>query len=184
VRTMIEMKNIHKACGANKVLLGVDVVLRDATVHALMGENGAGKSTLMKILSGVHSYDRGQIMRDGAEVNYTDLKEAEKAGVVFIHQELNIWPELTVLENLFIGDEHTKFGLLDMRLMRRKAEEIFERLKFRLNVNRRAGDCSVGQQHMIEIAKALMMDTKVLIMDEPTAALTDSEIDVLFGIIE
>ena len=181
---MIEMKNIHKAFGANKVLLGVDFVLRDATVHALMGENGAGKSTLMKILSGVHSYDRGQIMRDGAEVNYTDLKEAEKAGVVFIHQELNIWPELTVLENLFIGNEHTKFGLLDMRLMRRKAEEIFERLKFRINLNRRAGDCSVGQQQMIEIAKALMMDTKVLIMDEPTAALTDSEIDVLFGIIE
>lgn len=181
---MIEMKNIHKAFGANKVLLGVDFVLRDATVHALMGENGAGKSTLMKILSGVHPYDRGQIMRDGAEVNYTDLKEAEKAGVVFIHQELNIWPELTVLENLFIGNEHTKFGLLDMRLMRRKAEEIFERLKFRINLNRRAGDCSVGQQQMIEIAKALMMDTKVLIMDEPTAALTDSEIDVLFGIIE
>src|SRR5690625_399541 len=181
---MIEMKNIHKAFGANKVLLGVDFELKDATVHALMGENGAGKSTLMKILSGVHTYDEGQIVRDGEAVNYTNLKEAEKAGVVFIHQELNIWPELTVLENLFIGNEHTKFGLLDMRLMRRKAEAVFERLKFRINLNRRAGDCSVGQQQMIEIAKALMMDAKVLIMDEPTAALTDSEIDVLFGIIE
>jgi len=180
---MIEMKNIHKAFGANKVLLGVDFELKDATVHALMGENGAGKSTLMKILSGVHTYDEGQIVRDGEAVNYTNLKEAEKAGVVFIHQELNIWPELTVLENLFIGNEHTKFGLLDMRLMRRKAEAVFERLKFRINLNRRAGDCSVGQQQMIEIAKALMMDAKVLIMDEPTAALTDSEIDVLFGII-
>ena len=180
---MIEMKNIHKAFGANKVLLGVDFELKDATVHALMGGNGAGKSTLMKILSGVHTYDEGQIVRDGEAVNYTNLKEAEKAGVVFIHQELNIWPELTVLENLFIGNEHTKFGLLDMRLMRRKAEAVFERLKFRINLNRRAGDCSVGQQQMIEIAKALMMDAKVLIMDEPTAALTDSEIDVLFGII-
>ena len=180
---MIEMKNIHKAFGANKVLLGVDFELKDATVHALMGENGAGKSTLMKILSGVHTYDEGQIVRGGEEVNYTNLKEAEKAGVVFIHQELNIWPELTVLENLFIGNEHTKFGLLDMRLMRRKAEDIFERLKFTIDLNRRAGDCSVGQQQMIEIAKALMMDTKVLIMDEPTAALTDSEIEVLFGII-
>ncbi|KKK33864.1 hypothetical protein WN59_09625 [Salinicoccus sediminis] len=180
---MIEMKNIHKAFGANKVLLGVDFELKDATVHALMGENGAGKSTLMKILSGVHTYDEGQIVRGGEDVNYTNLKEAEKAGVVFIHQELNIWPELTVLENLFIGNEYTRFGLLDMRLMRRKAEEIFERLKFRINLNRRAGDCSVGQQQMIEIAKALMMDAKVLIMDEPTAALTDSEIEVLFGII-
>lgn len=181
---MIEMKNIHKAFGANKVLLGVDFELKDSTVHALMGENGAGKSTLMKILSGVHAYDQGGIVRDGEEVNYSNLKEAEKAGIVFIHQELNIWPELTVLENLFIGNEHTKFGLLDNRLMRRKAEAVFERLKFNINLNRRAGDCSVGQQQMIEIAKALMMDTKVLIMDEPTAALTDTEIEVLFDIID
>ncbi|AKG73530.1 sugar ABC transporter ATP-binding protein [Salinicoccus halodurans] len=181
---MIEMKNIHKAFGANKVLLGVDFELKDSTVHALMGENGAGKSTLMKILSGVHAYDQGGIVRDGEEVNYSNLKEAEKAGIVFIHQELNIWPELTVLENLFIGNEHTKFGLLDNRLMSRKAEAVFERLKFNINLNRRAGDCSVGQQQMIEIAKALMMDTKVLIMDEPTAALTDTEIEVLFDIID
>ncbi len=180
---MIEMKDVHKAFGANKVLLGVDFELKDATVHALMGENGAGKSTLMKILSGVHTYDQGSIIRDGTEVKYSNLKDAEKAGIVFIHQELNIWPELTVLENLFIGNEHTKFGLLDNKLMRRKAEAVFERLKFNINLNRRAGDCSVGQQQMIEIAKALMMDTKVLIMDEPTAALTDREIDVLFDII-
>lgn len=181
---MIEMKNIHKVFNANKVLVGVDFELKDSTVHALMGENGAGKSTLMKILSGVHTFDQGQIFRGGREVKYGSLKEAEKAGITFIHQELNIWPELTVLENLFIGNEYTKFGLLDKRLMRQKAEAVFKRLKFGIDLNRRAGACSVGQQQMIEIAKALMMDTKVLIMDEPTAALTDSEIEVLFGIID
>ena len=181
---MIEMKNIHKAFGANKVLVGVNFELENSTVHALMGENGAGKSTLMKILSGVHTYDQGEIVRDDEAVKYSNLKEAEKAGITFIHQELNIWPELTVLENLFIGNEQTKFGLLDNRAMKEKAEAVFKRLKFDINLKKRAGNCSVGQQQMIEIAKALMMDTKVLIMDEPTAALTDTEIEVLFDIID
>ncbi|GAB3063892.1 sugar ABC transporter ATP-binding protein [Salinicoccus sesuvii] len=180
---MIQMQGIHKAFGKNKVLLGVDFTLHDGSIHALMGENGAGKSTLMKILSGVHQYDSGEILRDGEAVQYNTLKEAEKAGVIFIHQELNIWPELTVLENLFIGNEKTKFGLLNNKLMKEQGEAVFKRLKFKIDLSKRAGDCSVGQQQMIEIAKALMMDTKVLIMDEPTAALTDSEIEVLFDII-
>ncbi len=181
---MIEMKNIHKAFNKNKVLTGVDFTLRDSSVHALMGENGAGKSTLMKILSGVHTADQGLIYNNEKEVEYMDLKAAEKDGIIFIHQELNIWPELTVLENLFIGNEETRFGLLDNKKMKKKAQGVFHRLKFHIDLKRRAGDCSVGQQQMIEIAKALMMDTKVLIMDEPTAALTDSEIEVLFEIIE
>ena len=181
---MIEMKNIHKAFNKNQVLTGVDFTLKNSSVHALMGENGAGKSTLMKIHSGVHTADQGVIYNDEKEVEYTDLKSSEKDGIIFIHQELNIWPELTVLENLFIGNEKTRFGLLDNKTMKKKAQEVFQRLKFNIDLKRRAGDCSVGQQQMIEIAKALMMDTKVLIMDEPTAALTDSEIEVLFEIIE
>ncbi|MFD2831538.1 sugar ABC transporter ATP-binding protein [Corticicoccus populi] len=181
---MIKMENIHKAFAANKVLTGVDFTLNDSSIHALMGENGAGKSTLMKILSGIHLKDQGQITRDGSDIEYNNLKDAEKDGIIFIHQELNIWPELTVLENLFIGNEETKFGLLNSRVMKKKATEVFERLNFKIDLKKRAGDCSVGQQQMIEIAKALMMNTKVLIMDEPTAALTDREIDVLFEIIE
>ena len=111
---MIKMTNIHKAFGDNKVLQGVDFVLNDQTVHALMGENGAGKSTLMNILSGIHSKDQGEVTVDGTTVNYKSPKESEAAGIQFIHQELNIWPEMTVLENLFIGKEITnKFGKID-----------------------------------------------------------------------
>lgn len=181
---MISMQNIHKAFSANKVLTGVDFTLNSSSIHALMGENGAGKSTLMKILAGIHHKDQGAVTFNGREVTYNSLKDAEKDGIVFIHQELNIWPELTVLENLFIGNEETKFGLLNTRSMMKKAKAVFKKLNFNIDLKRRAGDCSVGQQQMIEIAKALMMDTRVLIMDEPTAALTDREIDVLFDIIE
>lgn len=111
---MIKMSNIHKAFGANKVLKGVDFSLNNQTVHALMGENGAGKSTLMNILSGIHQHDNGEIFVDGTSVNYKSPKESEQAGIQFIHQELNIWPEMTVLENLFVGKElTTKFGKTD-----------------------------------------------------------------------
>lgn len=107
----IVMKNIHKAFGANRVLTGVDFDLREGEVHALMGENGAGKSTLMNILTGLHRLDEGTIVIDGKETYFGSPKEAEEKGVAFIHQELNIWPEMTVLENLFIGKEMTsRFG--------------------------------------------------------------------------
>ncbi|UBH09041.1 sugar ABC transporter ATP-binding protein [Macrococcus armenti] len=181
---MIKMSNIHKAFGANKVLKGVDFSLNNQTVHALMGENGAGKSTLMNILSGIHQHDNGEIFVDGTSVNYKSPKESEQAGIQFIHQELNIWPEMTVLENLFVGKElTTKFGKTDDKKMKAEALKVFNRLDFHLPLNKVAGSCSIGEQQMIEISKALMTDAKVIIMDEPTAALTDKEIDKLFELI-
>lgn len=181
---MITMRQIHKAFGENKVLQGVDFTLRRGTVHALMGENGAGKSTLMKILVGIHQKDRGDILISEESKVFNNPKEAERAGFVFIHQELNIWPELTVLENMFIGKEiKNKWGLLKTAEMEKQAKAIFEKLNFHIPLHKTAKHCSIGEQQMIEIAKALMTEAKVIIMDEPTATLTETEITELFKMI-
>ncbi|WP_322922171.1 sugar ABC transporter ATP-binding protein [Paenibacillus campi] len=180
----IQMHNIHKAFGTNQVLSGVDFELRDGEIHALMGENGAGKSTMMNIVVGLHERDQGTIVIDGTETYFTNPKQAEQAGIAFIHQELNIWPDMTVLENLFIGKELTSsVGWLNSRKMKALAKEQFARLSVNLPLQQEAGQCSVGQQQMIEIAKALMTNAKVIIMDEPTAALTEREIQKLFAVI-
>ena len=180
----IEMKGIDKSFGSNQVLKDAGFVLADGEVHALMGENGAGKSTLMKILTGVYTKDAGTIYVDGLEVNYKNLQEAEKAGIVFIHQELNVLYDLTVEENLFIGKEiKGKFGFCNQKAMRKKAEEALGRLGVHISPAEVMSNLSVGQQQMIEICKALMVDAKVIIMDEPTAALTQSETLVLFDVI-
>ncbi|TQR25345.1 sugar ABC transporter ATP-binding protein [Bacillus safensis] len=181
----IEMHNIHKAFGKNTVLSGVSFDLVTGEVHALMGENGAGKSTLMNLLTGLYSLDQGTIQIDGKETAFKNPKEAEQHGIAFIHQELNIWPDMTVLENLFIGKEiYTKLGLLDTKKMKVLAQTQLDRLSVNLSLDQEAGSCSVGQKQMIEIAKALMTDAKVIIMDEPTAALTEREIEKLFQVIE
>ncbi|MBK5485605.1 sugar ABC transporter ATP-binding protein [Peribacillus sp. TH16] len=181
----IEMKNIYKAFGQNKVLEGVQFSLEAGEVHALMGENGAGKSTLMNILTGLHKHDQGTIEINGKETSFKDSKEAEEAGMAFIRQELNIWPEMTVLENLFIGKEMVNaFGVLRNKQMKARAKEIFKTLNISLPFDKEAGLCSVGEQQMIEIAKALMTDAEVIIMDEPTAALTDREIEKLFEVMK
>ncbi|MCA0986531.1 sugar ABC transporter ATP-binding protein [Guptibacillus algicola] len=180
----IKMNNIHKAFGTNKVLEGVNIAIKNGEVHALMGENGAGKSTLMNILTGLHQKDRGTIHIDGTEKVFSNPKEAEEFGIAFIHQELNIWPELTVLENLFINKEPvTSLGLIRTKKMKAIAKEQFDKLSISIPLSIEAGQCSVGEQQMIEIAKALMTDAKVIIMDEPTAALTDREIEKLFTVI-
>lgn len=181
----IEMNNIYKAFGQNKVLEGVQFSLEAGEVHALMGENGAGKSTLMNILTGLHKHDQGTIEINGKETSFKDSKEAEEAGMAFIRQELNIWPEMTVLENLFIGKEMVNaFGVLRNKQMKARANEIFKMLNISLPFDKEAGLCSVGEQQMIEIAKALMTDAEVIIMDEPTAALTDREIEKLFEVMK
>ena len=180
----IEMKGINKAFTANKVLKDACFSLADGEVHALMGENGAGKSTLMKILTGVYERDSGTVLVDGKEVHYKNPQEAEKAGIVFIYQELNVLFDLTVEENLFMGKEITKkFGICDRKAMRRKAQEIMDKMGVHIPVNAVMSDLSVGQQQMVEICKALMVDAKVLIMDEPTAALTQSETEILFEVM-
>lgn len=181
----IEMKGINKAFGSNQVLHDAGFVLEDGEVHALMGENGAGKSTLMKILTGVYKKDAGIITIDGKEVNFKNPQEAEKAGIVFIYQELNVLYDLTVEENLFMGKEITKFfGICDKKAMRAKAQEVMEKMGVNIPVDAVMSDLSVGQQQMVEICKALMVDAKVLIMDEPTAALTERETESLFKVMK
>ena len=180
----IEMKGIDKSFGTNQVLKNAGFLLRDGEVHALMGENGAGKSTLMKILTGVYTRDAGTVIVDGKEVEYHNPQEAEKAGIVFIYQELNVMFDLTVEENLFMGKEITNgFGICDKKAMRKKAKEVLDMMGVDINPAAVMSELSVGQQQMIEICKALMVDAKVIIMDEPTAALTQSETDALFKVI-
>ena len=180
----VEMKGINKAFGSNQVLKNAGFFLKDGEIHALMGENGAGKSTLMKILTGVYTKDAGTVLVDGQEVTYKSPQEAEKAGIVFIYQEMNSLFDLTVEENLFMGKEITKgFGICDKKAMRAKAREVMERMGVNIDVGAVMSDLSVGQQQMVEICKALMADAKVIIMDEPTAALTASETRGLFEVI-
>lgn len=180
----IELRNIHKAFGSNEVLKGVNLTLKSGEVHALMGENGAGKSTLMNILTGIHKQDEGSIFVDGREVSFKNPVEAEKYGIAFIHQELNIWPNLTILENLFLMRSITNgFGILDFKKMRRIAEDKCRELHIELPLDMEAGECSVGQQQMTEILRNLLLDAKVVIMDEPTAALTERETETLFAVM-
>jgi len=181
----VVMKGITKSFGTNSVLRGVDFTIKAGEVHALMGENGAGKSTLMNILTGLHKPDAGEILIDGTQKQFDSPKEAEKFGLSFIHQEMNTWPEMTVVENLFLGNEiKNAIGWIDNKKMRALALETFQELGVTLDLDEEVKNLSVGQQQMIEIAKSLLSDGEVIIMDEPTAALTEREIEVLFRIIQ
>lgn len=177
----IDMVGISKSFGKNHVLRDVDFHLGNAEVHALMGENGAGKSTLMNIMTGLLKADAGQIMVDDKVVTFNGPKDAEEHGISFIHQEMNNFGEMTVLENMFLNKElKKKFGFLDESTMRSQANSIFHTLHINYDLDSPIGNLSVGAQQMIEISKAMMTDAKVIIMDEPTAALTTSEIRSLF----
>ncbi|MBE3102721.1 MAG: sugar ABC transporter ATP-binding protein [Bacilli bacterium] len=182
---MIEMQNISKAFSGNQVLKNVRFHIEQGEIHALMGENGAGKSTLMKILTGIYTRDTGEIRVKGNLVEFKNPKEAEQAGIAVIHQELNILPDLTVCENLFLGREKTfgKTGFLKISEMRKEAKVILTELGLDIDVDTPARRLSVGKQQIIEIAKALSTNAEVIIMDEPTAALTDREITTLFEMI-
>ena len=179
---MIEMTGITKAFSGNVVLRDVEFSLADGEIHALMGENGAGKSTMMKILTGIYTRDAGEVKVDGVPVHFQSPKEAENLGIAVIHQELNILPHLSVAENLFLGKEKTigRTGILKTRQMNKEATEILGRLGLHIDVRQPAGTLSVGKQQIIEIAKAINSNAKYIVMDEPTAALTDREIETLF----
>lgn len=182
---MIEMSGITKSFSGNTVLKDVSFSLKKGEIHALMGENGAGKSTLMKILTGIHERDTGEVKVKGKAVHYKNPKESEEAGIAVIHQELNILPHLSIAENLFLGKEKTfgKSGILKTKEMNKRATDILKSFEMQIDVRTEAGQLSVGQQQIIEIAKAVSSDAEVIIMDEPTAALTDREIDSLFKTI-
>lgn len=180
----IEMKNIMKSFGKVKVLNNAGFSLADGEIHALMGENGAGKSTLMKVLTGVYRKDEGEIFIDEKNISFNHPKEAEEYGIVFIYQELNSLLDMTVEENIFLGKEmYTKFGILDKKYMQNKVKETLSSLGIDLNPNDKLSDLSLGQRQMVEIARALIYEIKVIIMDEPTAALTINETEHLFKII-
>ena len=183
---LIDMTNISKSFSGNQVLKDVEFNVKPGEIHALMGENGAGKSTLVKVLTGIHPRDTGVIKVEGEEVIFTNPKQAENEGLVVIHQELNIIPDLTVTQNMFLGKELTygKLGMLNKKKMKQKTEEILADLGVTsIQPNDLAGDLSVGQQQMLEIARALSTKAKLIVMDEPTAALTDREIESLFKMV-
>ena len=148
-----------------------------------MGENGAGKSTLMKILTGIYSKDEGTVTFEGKEVEYKSVSESEEAGIAIVHQELNMMNDLTVAQNLFIGKERKKGIFIDDAKMAGDAKELFKKLNVDINPNVKIGSLTVGKQQMVEIAKAISTNAKVIVFDEPTAALTDSEIEELFKVI-
>ncbi len=180
----IDMKGICKSFGTNQVLRGVNLHLHSGEVQALMGENGAGKSTLMNILTGIHKADAGTIEVDGKPTVFRNNKDAEDHGIAFIHQELNIWPNLSVLENLFpVKRPKTRFGFIDFKKMREIAEKKCQDIGIELPLDEIAGNCSVGQQQMVEITRSLLLDARVVIMDEPTAALTERETECLFEVM-
>ena len=182
---ILEMKGIVKSFGPVKALKGVDFDLRAGEVHALMGENGAGKSTLMKVLTGIHDANEGTIHYNGKQVAYSKPKEAMEDGIVIVHQELNMMNHLTVAQNIFIGREEFRHNLLiDDGASIKKAKKLFDLLKLDINPTEKVGNLTVGKQQMVEIAKALSMDAKAIVFDEPTAALTESEINELFVIID
>jgi len=177
-------EGVSKAFSGVWVLQDVDFDLKRGEVHALMGENGAGKSTLMKILAGVHPDYRGEIRVAGRTATFTGVRDAELAGVAMIHQELNLVPELSVAENIFLGREPLTAGIMvDQRRMVAVASDLLRRLNVKIDAGSRVGSLRVGEQQLVEIAKALSLDARILIMDEPTSALSSSECETLFNVV-
>ncbi len=182
---ILSMKDIEKSFTGVHALKGVDFELRRGEIHALVGENGAGKSTLMKVLTGIHAKDSGEIRYFGRPFNARDPKHALDLGIGIIHQELNLMDQLSVAQNVFIGRESMGKSriLLDENEQHRRTAELFKRLNMNIDPAEMLGNLTVGRQQMVEIAKAVSHDLRILILDEPTAALTDTEIRELFTIM-
>ncbi|MBH1937395.1 sugar ABC transporter ATP-binding protein [Streptomyces sp. AV19] len=183
-RELLRVEGVAKSFPGVRALDGVDLTLRAGEVHVLLGENGAGKSTLIKMLAGVHRPDEGRIVVDGEEVAIRSAQDAERLGIATIHQEFNLVPGLSVAENLFLGRQpRTRFGLVDRRAMRERAARLLERVRLDVSPAAPVAGLGIAQLQMVEIAKALGVDARVLVMDEPTAVLTSSEVATLFGIV-
>ena len=182
---LLEMKQIKKAFNGVPVLKGVELEVYAGEVHALLGENGAGKSTLMNVLTGVFPKDSGTVVFDGKEYDHMTIKESERLGIAFVHQELNLFNDLKVYENIFLSKEYTKsFGRLDKKRMVKETKELFDRLGVSIDAEEKVEHLKTSEKQLLEIAKALFFDAKLLILDEPTTSLNNEEIDHLFGIID
>lgn len=180
---ILTMKDIDKSFPGVHALDHVNFEVRKGEVHALMGENGAGKSTLMKVLTGIYTKDSGSIVYEGKEVEFHNTRDAQDQGIVIVHQELNMLGHLTVAQNIFIGREFKKGIRIDDKKMNEEAEKLFKRLNIDIDPAEMMGNLTVGKQQMCEIAKAISHEAKVIIFDEPSAALTEAEIEELFKII-
>jgi ribose transport system ATP-binding protein len=180
---LLEMRSITKAFGAVVVLRDVSLSCRAGEVHAICGENGAGKSTLMKVLGGVHAHDGGEILIAGARVRLANPAAARRAGIALIHQELALLPHRTVADNIFLGREPSRFGLVDRRAMNAAAESALRRVGSSIDADALCGSLSLAERQVVEIAKAVSLDARILVFDEPTAALDDVESEKLFGLM-
>ncbi len=180
---ILTMKGIDKSFPGVHALKGVDLEIRKGEVLALMGENGAGKSTLMKVLTGIYQKDAGEITYEGKPAQFENPRAAQEAGIAIVHQEINMMSHLTVAQNIFIGREFMNGKLIDDAKMNREAAKLFERLNIDINPAEVVDRLTVGRQQMCEIAKAISREVKVIVFDEPTAALTEAEIEELFKII-
>lgn len=183
---VLEMKNISKSFPGVLALQNVQFTLRKGEIHGLMGENGAGKSTLIKVLTGVHEFESGEIYLDGREkaiINHSP-QEAQENGISTVYQEVNLCPNLTVAENLYIGREPRKFGMIDWKTMNKKSEELLKGLDINVSPSQMLDECSLAIQQMIAIARAVDMNCKVLILDEPTSSLDDEEVEKLFRLMK
>ncbi len=184
-KVLLEMKGVHKGFPGVRALSGVDLVVKSGTVHALIGENGAGKSTLMKILAGIYQPDEGSIRFKGEPVAIADPRASINCGIAMIHQELSSIPEMSIAENVFLGREPV-FGLtriVDTRTMHRNTRVLFAEIGMEVEPGRLMSDLSVAEMQMVEIVKAISYDSDLIIMDEPTSAITDREVEKLFEII-
>lgn len=178
--SIIELKNVTKAFPGVLALSGVDLEFQTGEIHAIVGENGAGKSTLIKTLSGINIPDQGQIYFEGKELKSITPKLARDLGITVVYQELTLAKDLTIAENVFLGEYPKKGILLDKKNMLEKMNSILEELELNLDPNMKVGDLTIGYQQMIELSRAVARDAKVLILDEPTASLSNKEVEVLF----
>ncbi len=183
-KNLLQCTGICKQFNGIPVLKNVDLSVRPGEVHALMGENGAGKSTIIKIITGVYDMDDGQIFMEGEPVQITNRQDARSCGISVIYQELSLFPALDVTENIFIGQELGRFGFTQKKEMRKRVRALIEKYGFDLEPTALVGSMGMAQRQMVEILKALSMDAKLIIMDEPTASLSASETDMLFATID
>src|SRR5215216_6472700 len=182
---ILELKNISKSFTGVEVLHDVSFQLRPGEVHALLGENGAGKSTLVKIMTGVHHPDHGEILLNGEPVQLSDARDSRQAGIAAIYQELTLFPDLDVAENIFVGRQPVGFGgRVDWRKLYAEAGKLLESLGVKLDLKQKARTLSIAQQQMVEIARAFSIKARILIMDEPSSSLTLSEVADLFRLVQ
>src|SRR5213083_306889 len=185
ISPLLDMRSITKSFPGVRALDGVSFNLLSGEIHALVGENGAGKSTLIKILAGVYPHPEygGEIILDGAERRFANVRDAEQAGIAVIYQELSLVKDLSVAENIFLGRAPRRFGVINWEELYSRAQKLLDELHLQIDPRTPVINLGIGQQQLVEIAKALSQDARILVLDEPTAALTDAEVETLFSIL-